>query len=100
MSIRNKMHIERLLLSFCDWADYDSILYKNYFVFDDKERGGIITLMKTNGRWSIHRKGEEYCDPEETVLEGDAVKKLLWNHRAAVNRSIKALQEKKQMVLN
>ncbi|MEB1806201.1 MAG: hypothetical protein LPK26_02660 [Bacillaceae bacterium] len=100
MSIRNKMHIERLLESFCDWAEYDSIQFKNYFVFDDKERGGMITLMKAGDRWSIHGKGDKYCDLAETILEDDDVKKLLWKHRAAVNRSIKELQENKQLILN
>ncbi|MFV8827335.1 hypothetical protein [Alkalihalobacterium sp. APHAB7] len=100
MSIRNKMHIERLLKSFCDWSEYDTIQLKHYFVFDDKVRGGMITLMKSEGCWSIHGKGEKYCDLSETILDEDDVKKLLWKHRAAVNRAIKELQENKQLILN
>ncbi|WP_209121857.1 hypothetical protein [Alkalihalobacillus sp. BA299] len=100
MSIRNKKHIEQLLKTFCDWSEYDSTQLKNYFVFDDKERGGVITLMKAEGRWSIHGKGEGYSDPAETILPEEDVKKLLWNHRAAVNRAIKALHGNKQPIVS
>ncbi|OLO40628.1 hypothetical protein BTR23_06495 [Alkalihalophilus pseudofirmus] len=100
MSIRSKLHIEQLLQSFSKWSEYDAVHLKYYFIFDDKERGGIITLMNKDGRWSIHGKGESYCDHEETLLQIDDVKKLIWNHRAAVNRAIKAIHGDKQLIVS
>ena len=87
--IRKKDHMKRFLESFVAIAEFDALKEKHYFVFDDKDRGGHMTLMNTKGNWSIHGKGDTYCDPDESFLEEDHVLPIVWKHRAAINRALK-----------
>lgn len=87
--IRKKDHMKQFLESFVAIAEFDAAKEKHYFVFDDKDRGGHITLMNTKGIWSIHGKGDTYCDDDETYLEREIVFGVVWKHRAAINRALK-----------
>lgn len=81
--------MKEFIESFIRIAEFDLAKEKHYFVFDDKDRGGHLTLMNTKGMWSIHGKGEAYCDIDETFLEIENVYSLVWKHRAAINRVLK-----------
>ncbi|WP_035179803.1 hypothetical protein [Alkalihalobacterium bogoriense] len=94
--ISKRVHIEQFLTSFSEFASFDSQGHKYYFVFHDRERGGQLTLMNTNGNWSIHGKGDKYSDIAETFLAVEEVLPLLWKHRAAVNHAIKEIRTKDQ----
>ncbi|MBD8068521.1 hypothetical protein [Bacillus sp. PS06] len=91
MIIRKSNDVEQFLTEFSRFATYDSdsSINKYYFVFHDKERGGQITLMRTDNGWSYHGLGEGYCDPGETEITTEEGRKLVWLHRKAINQSIK-----------
>ncbi|WP_078555297.1 hypothetical protein [Bacillus alkalicellulosilyticus] len=99
LTISKKLHIEQFLSSFTQFANFDSPQNKYYFVFEDRDRGGQMTLMNTFGVWSIHGKGENYSDLNETLLKEEEVITLVWKHRGAVNRAIKSIQDHKELVL-
>jgi hypothetical protein len=62
----------------------------NYFVIEDKERNGNWTLMNyPDGNWSIHGKGEQYCDEDETLLSEDDILTFIWKNRSSINHIIK-----------
>lgn len=92
--IKKKLDAIRLLEEFNDVASYDYENEKRYFVFKDKERGGQYTLMNMNGRWSIHGKGEDYCDVGETMMDDlDGLLEFVWKHRSKINQALKVLQD-------
>ncbi|WP_054636563.1 hypothetical protein [Thalassobacillus sp. C254] len=88
-TIRKKADIEEVLGAFSQYADFDVTGNKYYLVFKDRQRNGQWTLMNTNGKWSVHGKGEEYCDPEEMFLTYNELLTFLWKNRAAVNYTLK-----------
>ncbi|MFB5663952.1 hypothetical protein [Alteribacillus sp. HJP-4] len=92
--LKRKADIEVWLNEFVQTADYDETGNKYYFVFADKFRGGMWTLMNTNGQWSLHGKGEAYCDNEEVFIQKDEAVTFLWKHRAAVNKARSELKNK------
>ena len=66
--IRRKRDIEALLSNFEAVALYDGNGRKHYIVFSDFHRDGKCTVMKYNdGSFSIHGKGESYCDENGRV---------------------------------
>lgn len=89
MIIRSSNDIEVFLTDFTRFATYDSSKNIYYFVFQDKERGGQLTIMQSENEWSFHGLGEGYCDPEETKLTVEESHKFIWLHRKAINKSIK-----------
>ncbi len=89
MVIRNSNDIQRFLNEFSRFAAYDQENEKHYLVFHDKERGGQYTLMLKNNEWSLHGLGEDYCDSEELELSIEECQKFVWQHRKAINKSIK-----------
>ncbi|MFX3623224.1 MAG: hypothetical protein ACE3JP_04045 [Ectobacillus sp.] len=91
--MRTKADITAILAKFSSIASYDSHLEKYYLVFPDKKRGGIYTLMKKEEQWSIHGKGEDYCDEQETFLSEKEVVDFLWKNRAAFRKSLLASQK-------
>lgn len=92
--IKRKLDAMQLLEEFTNLASYDAEKQKYYFVFQDKERGGQYTLMKKQNRWSIHGKGENYCDDGETIMNTtDDLLDFLWKHRAKINQSLKELKK-------
>ncbi|SDH81316.1 hypothetical protein SAMN05192534_11230 [Alteribacillus persepolensis] len=91
VTIRRKKDIEEMLADFENMAKYDEQGQKHYFVFRDRQRGGWWTLMKTNNRWSVHGKGDNYCDIAETVLNKEEVLRFIWKNRSAVNQKRKSL---------
>ncbi len=44
-----------------------------------------------DGSWSIHGKGEQYCDPEETFLTEEEMLSFIWKQRSSVNQVVKEL---------
>lgn len=91
--IKKKLDAMQLLEEFTNIASYDYETEKHYFVFKDKERGGQYTLMKKEERWSIHGKGEHYCDDGETMMNDiDILLDFLWKHRSKINQSIKQIK--------
>ncbi|MCA0987576.1 hypothetical protein [Guptibacillus algicola] len=93
--VKSKREIRELLSNFKRIADYDATGKKYYIVFDDYEREGQWTLMKyDDGSYTIHGKGNTYCDKEEKVVSTEALQKLLWENRKAVNKVIREVNEK------
>ncbi|HZG75630.1 MAG TPA: hypothetical protein VEZ72_07200 [Paenibacillus sp.] len=87
--IRSKLDAESFVETFEGRAAWDEAGGKRYFVFADRERGGVWTLMRyADGAWTIHGRGESYCDEGETPLAAEEVAAFVWKHRAAVNRAI------------
>ncbi|TLS50701.1 hypothetical protein FE782_18530 [Paenibacillus antri] len=87
--IRSKRDAESFMNAFEETAAWDEAGGKRYFVFADRERGGSWTLMRyPDGAWTIHGKGETYCDDGETRLTAEEACAFVWKHRAAVNRAI------------
>ncbi|MFC4320427.1 hypothetical protein [Litchfieldia salsa] len=89
MIIRSSSDIEMFMKDFNRFAAYDSSKNIYYFVFQDKERGGQLTLMQSENQWLYHGLGEGYCDPKETALTVEENQKFVWLHRKAINKSIK-----------
>lgn len=89
--IRNKKDIRLFMEKFDTLTDFDRYGEKHYFVFKDKFKGGIITVMKyPNQAFTFHAKGENYCDEQETLLDETHLVNLLWEHRKHVNESIRS----------
>lgn len=89
----------QFLEEFTDMVSYDYENEKHYFVFKDKERGGQYTLMKKDERWSIHGKGENYCDDGETMMDDiDGLLVFIWKHRSNINRVLKEIHDSKVKV--
>ncbi|WLR51787.1 hypothetical protein LC040_02460 [Bacillus tianshenii] len=88
-TIRTRKDIEALLLQFETVAEYDSEKGKWYFVFRDLERNGEWTLMKREKQWTLHGKGETYCDLYEVEMEREKVCRFLWKSRKAVNEELR-----------
>lgn len=96
MLIRKKTDIKEILNNFEKHAEWDETGRKHYFFFHDQKRGGDITIMKyPEGSWTIHSKGETYCDENETLMEMQELVSLVWEHRKFVN---KALEKEKMQV--
>ena len=94
--IRKKLDGMRLLENFTNISSYDDENEKHYFVFKDKERGGQYTLMKKDERWSIHGKGETYCDDGETMMDDiDRLLDFIWKHRSKINQALKEIHDLK-----
>lgn len=90
------MDAMQLLEEFTNIASYDYENAKHYFVFKDKERGGQYTLMKKDEKWSIHGKGENYCDDGETMMEHlDSLLDFIWKHRSKINQVLKEIHDSK-----
>ncbi|WP_273849914.1 hypothetical protein [Guptibacillus spartinae] len=94
--IKRKADVEALLKAFDQFAEFDQLGQKHYFVFEDTEKDGRCTVMKyENESFSIHCKGASYCDSEEVFLEIDELINLLWKRRKAVNAVLReTLKEK------
>lgn len=89
------MDAKKLLDEFTKIASFDHERQKFYFVFADKERGGQYTLMKKGTQWSIHGKGETYCDPDETMMNNfDELINFVWKHRSRINQVLKDIPKK------
>lgn len=92
MTIRKKNDIEKRLTAFENWTKFDENGKKHYFVFEDVERNGIWTLMKyRDGVFTLHGRGETYCDRGEKVLKGEDLTDFIWNNRKQINKSLKAV---------
>ncbi|HZG55915.1 hypothetical protein [Paenibacillus sp.] len=86
--IRSKKDAELFLERFEELSAWDETGGKRYFVFADRERGGIWTLMRyEDGAFTVHGKGETYCDEGETPLSAQEAIAFVWKHRSAVNRA-------------
>lgn len=89
MIFRNKKDIENWLSDFKEYALFDG--HKHYLVFSDRERGGIWTLMMYNeGQFTLHGRGEDYCDEEEVTLYRKELITFLWKNRKSVHEILKA----------
>lgn len=89
MIFKSKKDIENWLTIFKDYASFDGD--KHYFVFDDKDRGGVLTLMLyEDGRFTLHGRGEAYCDDAENEIDNDDLVSFLWKNRKSVHEILKA----------
>ncbi|MCI3921449.1 hypothetical protein MO973_14545 [Paenibacillus sp. TRM 82003] len=87
--IRSKKDTEMFLEQFEAFAAWDETGGKRYFVLADRERGGAWTLMRyPGGAWTIHGKGDDYCDEDELPLTSEEALDFVWKHRAAVNKAV------------
>lgn len=94
MIIKRKRDAEAFLSDFQRIADYDKAGNKHYIVFEDFVRNGQCTIMKYDDKsFSIHGKGESYCDENEQFLSTDELVSFLWKHRKAVNNLLKNVQK-------
>ncbi|MCP3764840.1 hypothetical protein NLX67_21200 [Domibacillus sp. A3M-37] len=89
--LKSKKDIEQFSADFPQIAFYDEQGKKNYFVFEDKQRNGQWTLMFSNDKnvWTIHGKGDTYCDPDEKLLEPKETVQFIWNNRGSVNKALR-----------
>lgn len=89
-AIMTKKEIQTFMNQFISYAQYDTNGVKYYFIFEDRKRGGQFTLMNyASGAWSIHGRGDQYCDETETELSSAEVESLIWQNRAAINAKLK-----------
>jgi hypothetical protein len=93
MQIRKKTDITFVLDNFSSLAEWDEAGAKFYFVLEDRKRGGQWTLMRYEGdRYSVHGRGSDYLDEEESFFEdNEALTAFLWNNRAAFNAAVKPI---------
>ena len=91
MKIKKKNDINVILDNFSTIAEWDHSGGKHYFVFADRKRGGQWTLMSYGGeRFSVHGKGNEYRDENESFFdERNTIVSFLWDNRAAFNATLK-----------
>lgn len=91
MVLKSKKDIEQFSTDFPQIASYDEQGKKHYFVFEDKQRNGQWTLMFSDDQkaWTVHGKGETYCDPDEKLLEQKEVVQFIWNNRGSVNKVLR-----------
>lgn len=88
--IKRKSDIINLLQNAKNIFSYDENGEKYYFVFRDDERGGQWTIMRyLDGHYTIHGKGEHYCDKEERALNEKSVVDMMWRKRKYINESLK-----------
>jgi hypothetical protein len=89
--ITYKKDIEYFLNNFLDIAEYDKQGNKYYFVFEDPAQNGDWTLMhyKAEEKWTIHGKGKDYSDDDETELEGNKLIKFLYKSRKYINNELR-----------
>lgn len=88
--LRSKKDIEQFLMDFPQIAFYDEPGNKHYFIFEDRQRNGQWTLMfSEHTKWTIHGKGETYCDPSEQLLEPTEIVQFVWKNRGAVNKALR-----------
>ncbi|WP_043931827.1 hypothetical protein [Bacillus sp. EB01] len=90
-SIVYKRDIENFLNGFSGVADYDFVGKKYYLVFEDSIRKGSWTLMhyEAGGKWTIHGKGENYCDEGEKELVKEDLINFIYKNRKYINRVLK-----------
>ncbi|WP_050184320.1 hypothetical protein [Domibacillus robiginosus] len=93
--LKSNKDIEQFSIDFPQIAFYDEQGSKYYFVFEDKQRSGQWTLMfsEDTRAWTIHGKGETYCDPGEQLLETTEMVRFLWKNRGSVNRALRQKME-------
>ncbi|SEB42609.1 hypothetical protein [Paenibacillus sp. GP183] len=91
MQIKKKVDIEDLLENFSSNADWDASGEKHYIVFTDHKRNGQWTLMNyPDNRFSIHSRGENYSDEDETFFDDrDQLVSFIWDNRSAFNAALK-----------
>jgi hypothetical protein len=92
LNIRTKKDIEKFLNNLQETFEFDQEGEKYFFYFEDKERGGKLTIMNySEDKWTYHGVGEDYCDNEETLAEKKEIIDILWKNRKAVNEKLKNL---------
>lgn len=92
MKITSKKDAAAWMSSFTKNARRDDVRNKQYFVFEDRQRSGQWTVMRyPDGQWTIHGKGDAYCDPDESPLSSEELTTFLWRNRAAVNRAMQTV---------
>jgi hypothetical protein len=96
MKLKNKKAVEAWLTMYETYFEYDAEKDKYYFVFEDVERGGQYTLMCYKSRcdeygefFTIHGKGENYCDSDEKFLIFDEVVSFVWKNRKYIHKELK-----------
>lgn len=87
--IRKKADIKKWIADFTSHASYDEFGQKHYYILDDRKRNGVWTLMRySDGTFTIHGKGEGYCDESEVYKSNEEVIQFLWDNRGALNASL------------
>ena len=90
MIIRKKSDIQEFLGDFKSFASSDNEGEKEYFVFVDKFRKGLMTLMRyPDGTFTCHGKGAGYSDEDEQYLTPIQLQSFVWKHRSAINNKIR-----------
>lgn len=89
--LKSKKDIEQFSNDFPNIALYDEQKNKHYFIFEDRERNGQWTLMLNEDKttWTIHGKGETYCDPDEMPLDSKEMVQFIWKNRGSVNKVLR-----------
>jgi len=90
MVIRTKKEVMNFISTFADVAKYDEQGKKHYLVFEDSERNGQWTLMRyADDTFTIHGRGDTYCDETERQLESAELQKFIWQWRKSINASLR-----------
>lgn len=88
MIFKSKKDIENWLPKFKEYAAFDG--EKHYLVFDDRDRGGIWTLMLYNdGQFTLHGRGDDYCDDTEKEITREELVGFIWKNRKSVHETVK-----------
>jgi hypothetical protein len=83
--IKRKVDVEHFLFSFCLHAEWDGV--KFFLTIPDEKNSGAVTIMQyPDGRFTIHRKNERFCDRRELAVGGGELARFIWQHRKYINR--------------
>lgn len=83
--IKRKVDVDHFLFSFCLYAEWDGA--KFYLTIADDKNDGTITVMQyPDGRFTVYRKNERFCDRGELAMGGDELARFVWQHRKYINR--------------
>src|SRR5690625_3112917 len=85
----NKKDIRVWLSTFTEYAAHDG--HKHYFVFSDQKRGGLWTIMMYESEtFTIHGRGNGYCDEEEEELTIEDLTTLILGNRKQIHEVLRA----------
>jgi hypothetical protein len=99
MKIVRKREIVSFIKNFEVIAKYDGEKY--YITFGQISPKGTVTIMKyvdtelksdstlIGESYTYHRTNESFSDIKEIPVDIDTLKELIWQHRKAINQSMK-----------
>lgn len=96
VKITNKQDAERIIDHFPSLAQWDECGQKWFIacervVYEGKD-GCTLTIMRyPDGCFTAHCRGDDFCQPCETVLSRQEAIDIVWKYRAACGQACKSL---------